>query len=54
MLDMDYATMGAVMHLTATDVNSGRVSNKTFDIPADYKETTEAEFHQLKQANRNK
>ncbi|NVO18093.1 MAG: hypothetical protein HXX13_00240 [Bacteroidetes bacterium] len=54
MLDMDYTAMGVVMHITATEVNSGRISNKTFEIPADYKAVTEAEFHQIKQASKKK
>ena len=54
MLDLDYFTMGVAMHLTATEVNAGRVSNKTFEIPSGYMETTEAKMRQLKQANKPK
>jgi len=54
MLDMDYSTMGVTMHLTAAGVSPGRVSNKTFEIPSGYTETTETKLHQLKQANKKK
>jgi hypothetical protein len=54
LLDMDYTAMGITMHLTATEVNPGRVSNKNFEIPSDYTETTEVKLHQLKQANKQK
>jgi hypothetical protein len=54
MLDLDYTTMGVTMHLTASEITPGRVSNKTFEIPSDYVETTDVKLHQLKQANKKK
>lgn len=54
LLDFDYNGLGVPMHLTATTVNSQRISNKTFEIPAGYTETTEAKIQQMKQARKNK
>jgi hypothetical protein len=54
LLDLDYSTMGVPMHLTAVEVKPGRISNKIFEIPAGFKETTEAQLHQMKQANKKK
>ena len=54
LLDLDYNTMGFLLHLTATNVKPGRVSNKTFDIPSGYVETTETKLQQLRQTNKKK
>jgi len=40
------------MHLTATQVSPGRISNKTFEIPSEYKQTTEAQLQQMRQAGK--
>lgn len=54
LLDFDYSGLGFPMHLTATEVLAGRISNKTFEIPSEYKQTTEAQLQQLRQANKKK
>lgn len=54
LLDFDYSGLGVAMHLTATEVVPGRVSNKIFEIPAGYTETTEAKLQQMRQANKSK
>jgi hypothetical protein len=54
LLEGDYSGLGINMHLIATQINPGRVSNKTFEIPSDYTETTEAKLQQLKQARKTK
>jgi len=54
MLDFDYAALGTAMHLTATQITPGRISNKTFEIPSGYKEITEAQLQQMRQARKNK
>ena len=48
MLEFDYSLMGMPIHLTATSVDPGRVSNKTFEIPSGYTETTEAKLREMK------
>lgn len=54
LLDFDYNGMMIPMHMTATEITPGRISNKTFEIPSDYKETTEAKLQQMRQANKSK
>jgi len=54
LLDFDYSGLGTPMHLTAIEVSPGRISNKTFEIPSDYKPTTEAQLQQMRQANKSK
>ncbi|MBK7171672.1 MAG: hypothetical protein IPH84_00260 [Bacteroidales bacterium] len=54
LLDFDYSGLGAPMHLTASEITSGRISNKTFEIPTEYKQTTEAELQKLRQANKSR
>jgi len=54
LLDFDYSGLGTPMHLTATEVSAGRISNKIFEIPSDYKQTTEAQLQQLRQVNKSK
>jgi len=54
LLDFDYNGMMIPLHMTATEINPGRISNKTFEIPAEYKETTEAKLQQMRQANKSK
>jgi hypothetical protein len=48
MLEFDYNLMGIPVHLIATSVNPGRVSNKTFEIPSGYTETTEAKLREMR------
>lgn len=48
LLEFDYNLMGMPVQLTAVSVNAGRVSNKEFDMPKGYTETTEAKLRELK------
>jgi hypothetical protein len=50
MLEFEYNIMGVPVQLTAISVNPGRVSNKLFEIPSGYTETTEANLRQIKNA----
>jgi len=48
MLEFEYNIMGIPVQLSAISVNPGRVSNKVFEIPAGYTETTEAKLRELR------
>jgi hypothetical protein len=48
MLEFEYNIMGIPVQLTAISVNPGRVSNKVFEIPSGYIETTEAKLREMK------
>jgi hypothetical protein len=54
LLDLDYSALGVEMHLTASEIKPGRVSNKSFEIPDGYTETTKANLHQLRQGDKKK
>ncbi|MFZ4546004.1 MAG: hypothetical protein ACOYN4_01135 [Bacteroidales bacterium] len=47
MLEFEYNIMGIPVQLTAISVQPGRVSNKLFEIPAGYTETTEAKLREM-------
>ncbi len=47
MLEFEYNIMGIPVQLTAISVEPGRISNKLFEIPAGYTETTEAKLHEM-------
>lgn len=46
-LEFRYKMQGMNMLLTATKVESGRVSNRDFEVPSDYKEMTTEELRQM-------
>jgi hypothetical protein len=46
-LEFKYKMQGMNMLLTAVKVEKGRVSNKEFDIPSDYKESTPEQLRQM-------
>ncbi len=46
-LEFRYKMQGMNMLLTATKVEEGRVANREFDIPSDYKESTPEELRQM-------
>jgi hypothetical protein len=48
MLEGDYMLMGIPVQLSAVSVNPGRVSNKVFEIPSGYTETTEAKLREMR------
>jgi hypothetical protein len=48
MLEFEYNIMGIPVQLSAISVEPGRVSNKSFEIPSGYTETTEAKLRELK------
>jgi len=48
MLEFEYMLMGIPVQLSAISVNPGRVSNKVFEIPSGYTETTEAKLRELR------
>lgn len=48
MLEFEYNLMGMPVQLSAISVNPGRVSNKLFEIPSGYTETTEAKLRELR------
>jgi hypothetical protein len=48
MLEFEYNLMGIPVQLSAISVNPGRVSNKTFEIPSGYTETTEAKLREMR------
>jgi DNA-directed RNA polymerase beta subunit len=48
MLEFEYNIMGMPVQLTAISINPGRVSNKVFEIPSGYTETTEAKLREMK------
>ncbi len=48
MLEFEYNIMGIPVQLSAISVNPGRVSNRVFEIPSGYTETTEAKLRELK------
>lgn len=48
MLEFDYVLMGIPVQLSAITVNPGRVSNKVFEIPSSYTETTEAKLREMR------
>jgi len=48
MLEFEYNLMGMPIQLSAISVNPGRVSNKIFEIPAGYTETTEAKLREMR------
>lgn len=47
MLEFEYNIMGIPVQLTAISVEPGRISNKLFEIPTGYTETTEAKLHEM-------
>ncbi len=47
MLEFEYNIMGIPVQLTAISVEPGRVSNKLFEIPAGYTETSEAKLREM-------
>jgi hypothetical protein len=48
LLEFEYTLMGIPVQLSAISVNPGRVSNKTFEIPEGYTETTDAKLRELR------
>lgn len=46
-LEFRYKMQGMNMLLTATKIEEGRVANREFDIPSDYKESTPEELRQM-------
>lgn len=46
-LEFRYKMQGMNMLLTATSVEKGRVSNRQFEVPSEYKETTPEQLRQL-------
>ncbi len=48
MLEFEYNIMGIPVQLSAISVNPGRVSNKVFEIPSGYTETTEAKLREMR------
>lgn len=48
MLEFEYNLMGIPVQLSAISVTPGRVSNKLFEIPSAYTETTEAKLRELR------
>lgn len=48
MLEFEYNIMGIPVQLSAISVNPGRVSNKQFEIPSGYTETTEAKLREMR------
>ncbi len=48
MLEFEYNIMGIPVQLSAVSVKPGRISNKTFEIPSGYTETTEAKLREMK------
>jgi hypothetical protein len=48
MLEFEYTIMGIPVQLNAVSVNPGRVSNKLFEIPSGYTETTEAKLREMR------
>ncbi len=46
-LEFKYKMQGMNMLLTATKVESGRVANREFEVPSDYKEMTPEELRQM-------
>jgi len=53
MLEFEYNIMGIPVQLTAISVEPGRVSNKVFEIPAGFTETTEAKLREMKRLGKN-
>lgn len=47
-LEFEYNLMGMSVQLTATSVKAGRVSNKDFEMPKGYTETTEAKLREMR------
>ncbi len=48
MMEFEYNIMGMPVTLSAISVTPGRVSNKVFEIPSGYTETTEAKLREMK------
>lgn len=48
MLEFEYNLMGIPVQLSAISIKPGRVSNKLFEIPSGYTETTEAKLRELR------
>ena len=48
MLEFEYVLMGIPVQLSAISVEPGRISNKTFEIPSGYTETTEAKLREMR------
>ena len=48
MLEFEYNLMGIPVQLSAISVTPGRISNKLFEIPSGYTETTEAKLRELR------
>jgi len=48
MLEFEYNLMGIPVQLSAISVSPGRVSNKLFEIPSGYTETTDAKLRELR------
>jgi len=54
LLDFEYTISGVIMQMSAQEVNPSKISGRTFDIPSDYQETTEAKIQQMRQAKKKK
>jgi hypothetical protein len=48
MLEFEYNIMGIPVQLSAISVEPGRVSNKLFEMPSGYTETTEAKLREMR------
>lgn len=48
MMEFEYNIMGIPVQLSAVSVEPGRVSNKLFEIPSGYTETTEAKLREMR------
>lgn len=48
MLEFEYNIMGIPVQLSAISVTPGRISNKLFEIPGGYTETTEAKLREMR------
>jgi hypothetical protein len=46
-MEFNFKMQGMSMQLVASSVEKGKVSNKDFEIPSDYKETTPEELRQM-------
>lgn len=48
MLEFEYSIMGIPVQLSAISVKPGRISNKVFEMPTGYTETTEAKLREMR------
>ena len=53
LLDFEYTIMGIPVQLSAISVEPGRVSNKLFETPSGYTETTEAKLREMRRPSKN-